>query len=256
MRISATGIATVAAVAATMVGGTPARAAERASSTPKGIVRTFTDPATGIGVRIQQSRPGDVAVEVGDRTVSVRRELTRDQLRTTVKAGRESVTFVLDRKGLSVTSGARRVVVSADHPDGAAQVASLLRGSRALGQAAALLERVHLGAASPVGQTLTLTRAFLLSAAGRGDEAAAVLGHARAALQVTAITPARFGPDECWNEYAKEAIAAYQEYEDCVNNKAWYDVIGVAECAAIYDMRAIGAFSWWVSCVGLRGSDV
>jgi hypothetical protein len=61
------------------------------------------------------------------------------------------------------------------------------------------------------------------------------------------------GPEECWDAYAKEAIAAYIEYEECMYATKWWDLASQAACATIYEMRAIGAFAWWVKCVGLRG---
>ena len=43
------------------------------------------------------------------------------------------------------------------------------------------------------------------------------------------------------------------EYEDCMNQLYWYEIFDMIGCAFIYDLRAIGAFSWWVTCVGFRG---
>jgi hypothetical protein len=59
-------------------------------------------------------------------------------------------------------------------------------------------------------------------------------------------------PTDCWEAYTKEAIAAFIEYEDCMKNLSWWEVLDAAACAAIYDMRAIGAFSWWLKCVALN----
>ena len=58
--------------------------------------------------------------------------------------------------------------------------------------------------------------------------------------------------NDCWTEYTAEAIAAWIEYENCVDSEQWWDVPGMLSCLAIYEMRAIGAFSVWASCVGLR----
>jgi hypothetical protein len=60
------------------------------------------------------------------------------------------------------------------------------------------------------------------------------------------------GPGECWDVYVEEAIEAYLEYEECMASEQWWDLAGQAGCALVYDMRAIGAFSWWVTCVGFR----
>jgi hypothetical protein len=60
------------------------------------------------------------------------------------------------------------------------------------------------------------------------------------------------GPGDCWAKYAAEAIAAYMEYEDCMGNVRWWDLLGPAACAIVYDMRALGAFSWWIGCVSFN----
>ena len=59
------------------------------------------------------------------------------------------------------------------------------------------------------------------------------------------------GPGDCWDQYAKEAIAAATELEDCERNVQWWDYFGYHRCNLIYEMRAIGAFSWWLKCVSL-----
>ena len=59
-------------------------------------------------------------------------------------------------------------------------------------------------------------------------------------------------PTDCWNAYSKEAIAAYIEYEECMKPLSWWEFLDEAACATVYDMRAIGAFSWWMKCVALN----
>lgn len=249
MRITSMHFA-IAAVTAALLSASPAIAA-----TPKGIVQRVKDPGTGLEVRVQQDRPGTVSVEIGDRGVSVRRELRADRLTTTVTAGGEKISLTVDRNGLLVTAPHGRVRVTPAHPEAGAAVVRLLSGSAAIRRGVELLGRVNLGVTSPTGQTLLLTRAFLLSVAGERDEALAVVRTARAMLQTPRLVDARFGPGDCWNEYVKEALACYKEFEDCMRDLSWYDVIGKTSCATIYDLRAIGAFSWWVSCVGLRGGE-
>ena len=60
-------------------------------------------------------------------------------------------------------------------------------------------------------------------------------------------------PTDCWNAYPKEAIAAYIEYEECMKDLT---LVGHprrdAAAPSVYDMRAIGAFSWWMKCVALN----
>jgi hypothetical protein len=242
----------IAAAMAALMSASPASAGTPA---PKSIVQRVKDPGTGLEVRVQQDRPGTVSIEIGDRGVTVRRELRADRLTTTVTSGGEKISLTVDKSGLLVTAPHGRVRVTPAHPEEGAAVVRLLNGSPAIRRGVELLGRVDLGITSPTGQTLLLTRAFLLSVAGERDEALAVVRAARAMLQTPRIVDARFGPGECWDEYVKEALACYKEFEDCMRGLSWYDILGKTSCATIYDLRAIGAFSWWVSCVGLRGGE-
>jgi hypothetical protein len=47
-------------------------------------------------------------------------------------------------------------------------------------------------------------------------------------------------------------VAAYVEYEECMKDLSWWEFLDEAACATVYDMRAIGAFSWWMKCVALN----
>jgi hypothetical protein len=242
----------IVAAAATLTGGSLAAAAPA----PKNVVQRIKDPGTGLEVRVEQARAGDVAFEINDRDVTVRRELSADRLVTTVSTRGETIAFALDRSGLLVSSPHGRVRLMASNPEAGRAVVQWMAASPAMHRATALLARVHLGAGSAVGHTLMLTRAFLLSATGERDAALTQLREARASLETVRVAPARFdGPGDCWDAYAREAIAAIDEYQSCMRGAAWYDLAGQASCGAIYDMRAIGAFSWWVSCVGLRGAE-
>ncbi|MFI5176971.1 MAG: hypothetical protein ACHQO8_00310 [Vicinamibacterales bacterium] len=252
MQHKSIGIAVAAACAAALMGSPVAAAAASAS---KGVV-TMADPASGARIRLQQDKPGEVAIEVSDRQVTVRRQLTPGRLQTDVTTASEKISFVLDPGGLAISTSRGKLRMSLTDPDAGRAAAQLLGSSVALRRASALLGRVKLGDSSPVTHTLLLTRAFLLAMAGQRDEAMAVVQQARATLQAVRIVRTRFGggPDDCWNEYAREAIAAYKELEDCMKNVAWYDIFGGAACTSIYDLRAIGAFSWYLSCVGLSGA--
>lgn len=249
MHIKSTCVAmtTVGAVALTAV------PVVLAAATPTtAAVQRVKDPATGIEVSVSQDKPGSVTVEARDGVVTVRRQLTRDRMQTIVTTSTERVVLTIDAAGLSVTSGRRQLRVSPVHPEAGADVERLLRTSAALDRADVLLGRVKMSKASPVGHTLNLTRAFLLSVAGRRDEAIGVARAARAELLTARVIDARFGPDDCWNEYVKEAVSAYDEFVDCQHHTT-FDLLN--SCTIIYDMRAIGAFSWWVSCVGLSGAS-
>jgi len=249
MHIKSTCVA-MTTVAAVALGAVPVALAAGGPTTA--VVQRMKDPATGIEVSVSQDKPGSVTVEARDGIVTVRRQLTKDRMQTIVSTSTERVVLTIDAAGLSVTRGRRQLRVSPAHPEAGADIERLLQASAALVHADVLLSRVRMKAASPVGHTLSLTRAFLLSVAGRRDEAVSVAQAARAELRTARVVDARFGPDDCWNEYVKEAVSAYDEYADCQKHTT-FDLLN--SCTIIYDMRAIGAFSWWVSCVGLSGAS-
>jgi len=253
VHIKSSRLATVAAWAAMLMTGSLAAAA----GTPSKGVLKVTDPGTGLEIRVQQSKPGEVSIELGDRHLMLRRQLTAGRLETIITTPSEKVSFVRDAGGLTVTTPRGRVRLSSVDPAAGDTAVALLGQSAALRQAVALLARVRLADASPIGHALLFTRAFLLSMMGERDAALAVVRTARADLQTPRVVQTRLGdgPGDCWNAYAKEAIAAFEEYEDCMKNVPWYSLFGADECTAIYDMRAIGAFSWWLSCVGLSGAS-
>ena len=78
-------------------------------------------------------------------------------------AAGEKISLTVDKNGLLVTAPHGRVRVTPAHPEAGAAVVRLLSGSPAIRRGVELLGRVNLGVASPTGQTLLLTRAFLLS---------------------------------------------------------------------------------------------
>ena len=61
------------------------------------------------------------------------------------------------------------------------------------------------------------------------------------------------GPGYCWDTYVREAVAVFDEWVDCHDNVAWYDLIGFIACDVTYEARAIGAAMWWAKCVGMPG---
>ena len=61
------------------------------------------------------------------------------------------------------------------------------------------------------------------------------------------------GPGYCWDEYVKEAVAAYDEWDDCHDSRSWYDIVASVTCDLVYEARAIGAAAWWAKCVGMPG---
>jgi hypothetical protein len=122
------------------------------------------------------------------------------------------------------------------------------------------LGRLAEGPDSPLRHTARTTRAMLLSAAGDASGVRELSTWARSAREKIGVAPVSLeedqGPGQCWYLYAVEAIRIYIEYEQCMNEAAWYDLLSMITCAFLYDLQAIGAFSWWITCVGLRGGVV
>jgi hypothetical protein len=127
---------------------------------------------------------------------------------------------------------------------------AVIARSPAATQAARLLGRISFGHYSPLTMAILSTRNMLLGtadvSAGRlaiGTIMADVVSQARplrVALQDS--------PTDCWNKYVKEALLAWKEYEDCLESSSF---LGDFACDILYDMRAIGAFTWWMKCVAI-----
>jgi hypothetical protein len=218
-----------------------------------------TDAATGAAVRVYRVG-GLVSLEIDHPMVQIRKLIVDGGTTTTLRTATEEVAIALTRDAVTVTSPKGSVQAGRTHPERVRDVQALLAASPAAAAAAGLIGRLQLPADSPVSQTLSSTRALILSS--KGDDAGArdiarTIGRierARAGAVTVPVSEAeQGGPGTCWTLYAIEAIAAYIEYEGCMNGEEWWDLFGQISCAVIYEMRAIGAFAWWLSCVGLRG---
>jgi hypothetical protein len=215
------------------------------------LVHKVIDAAAGTEVRIYQPRPGDIVWTVGDETVRVRKLASRARTETTVEAGGDRAVVTLTPGAVSVERRGRTVTVRAGDRRQAAAMRELIERSEAMRQGIALLGRVSLGARSPIEHQLKTTRAILLAVGGYRSSVAALRAMAELNSEPRVMAASYQTPTECWETYAKEAIAAAKEYEDCTDDLAWYEVLDLAACAAIFDLRAIGAFAWWMRCVGI-----
>jgi hypothetical protein len=201
-----------------------------------------------------------VALEIDHPTVHIRKELLDGRTVTTIRSGRDEIVVGLERSAFVVEGPRGRIEATPKHPERVQQVKAVIAASPAAARAAALIGQLSLAPESPVRHTLLATRAVLLSAAGdetgAGEIARSIRGlrDIRGAVGVARIDDDQFTAAQCWALYAAEAILAYLEYEGCMNGEEWWDVLGMISCAFVYDVRAIGAFAWWLSCVGLLGA--
>ena len=214
------------------------------------IVRVFK---TGSGGRIEVDTPA----------VTLTKSIAGSRVVTTMRDGRDELVVTMDEKTVMVATRVSRIEAARTDRQRLEGVRSLVAASSAGRKAAELIGRLGLGSATPIQPVLLTTRLFVLAASGELDTEHRELDHwivAATRKPVMTMTKVAFQegqsksmtPTECWEAYTKEAIAAFMEYEDCMKNLSWWEVIDAAACAAIYDMRAIGAFSWWLKCVALN----
>jgi hypothetical protein len=236
-----------------VVGLSVATEAAAVPQTGPKVSQRVTDPGTGLDVRVQVGGGADVSIEIGDASVSVQKQLIHGTDVTTMSTPTERMTVTLAPGRLIVDGTLGRVEASTKQPGSLLAARDLLRRSKAVDKSIALLDRVNLGPLSPLGHTLLSTKALLLIETGSTRGVDELRRWAQNARRAMTLRPVALGqsPTECWNAYAKEAIAAFIEYEDCMRGLKWYEVLDALACAAVYDMRAIGAMSWWLNCVSL-----
>jgi len=217
-------------------------------------VQSIKDPATGLEVRVLVGGGADVSLEVGDRTVRIEKQLIGRTAVTRLITPTEQLTLSVDARTITVRGSLGHAQASPDRRTSLASVRQLLGRSEAVKAAIRLLGRLDLGPRSPAGHALLSTRAMLLTETGDprgGDELARWINNTRQAMALTPVSM-QTGPDYCWKEYSKEAVAAWDELEDCLKGVKWYEVGAEFMCGTLYDLRAIGAFSWYLHCVALR----
>lgn len=243
----------IAAMAAT---ASPAAAADR-------IVHHAIDRATGAVVRVVQTSTGN-RVEVESAGLLLSRQVAATKVTTVIRDQRDLLTVSFERGRLTVKSPAGQLSATSSQVIQMAAARRMIDAFPGSRKALSLINKLGFGPEVPVLPLLVTTRSFLqavtMSPASLADNAS--FGRRVDAATGVRVTRAAFvqdagkkstdrTPTECWDAYTKEAIAAYIEYEECVKDLAWYDLLGLTGCATIYDVRAMGAFSWWMRCVSI-----
>jgi hypothetical protein len=223
------------------------------------LVHQEVDGHTNAIIRVFKTTAGG-RIDVEAAGLQITKSIAGSQVVTTIKADQDQLTMVSDVRSFTVSSPSARV--AARHDDGVSleKARVLIANSSAARKAAALIGNLGFGSGTPIQPVLLTTRAFIEIAAGRSTESshASLSRWAREARQRLASKPLvikaslQMTPSQCWDAYAREAIAAWAEYEDCMNQVRWYDPFGRTACTVVYDMRAIGAFSWWLNCVSIN----
>jgi len=227
------------------------------------IVHHAIDRATGAVVRVVQTSTGN-RVEVESAGLLVSRQIAATKVTTVIRDQRDELVVSFEHGRLIVNSPAGRVSATPVQVTQMAAARRLIDACPGRRKPLSLIHKLGFGPEVPVLPLLVTTRSFLqavtATAASPADngsfqrrvDAAAGVRVTKAAFgQDTGKKSTDRTPTECWDAYTKEAIAAYTEYEDCIKDLAWYDFLDLTACATIYDVRAMGAFSWWMRCVSI-----
>jgi hypothetical protein len=243
-------------IAATAATASPAAAADR-------ILHHAIDRTTGAVVRVVQTSTGN-RVEVESAGLLVSRQIAATKVTTVIRDQRDELVVSFERGRLTVSSPAGRLSATQAQITQMAAARRLIDAFPGSRKALSLINKLSFGPEVPVLPLLVTTRSFLQAVTTAAVSPVESASFQRRVDAVTGVRLTRAAylqdsgkkstdrtPTECWEAYAKEAIAAYMEYEDCVKDLAWYEFLDLTACATIYDVRALGAFSWWMRCVSI-----
>ncbi len=232
-----------------LVASAPATPAGAGSQAPR-VVHRATDPATGAVVRVSQSVAGDLGFEIAAPGLTLTKRVEAGRVITVVRTSRDQVTIEADKSSVTVIGRGGRVEATAAHPERLKAARALVAASPAAAAAVRLLGKVAFGHYTPLNLTILATRAMLLDALGDQAGREGLIAALEALRRAPVVTRVGWqsSPTDCWEKYTKEAITAYREFEDCLKNSSFWEDFG---CGVLYDMRAIGAMTWWMKCVAI-----
>ena len=226
-------------------------AAEPAQASAGPFVRTTTDPATGATIVLRRDSGGQISFELKGEDVSVRKTFDGGRSITTLTSGGKHVTISLAGDQIVVTGSGKVLRGTASRIDSLEASAAYLRQSPAAIAAKRLLDRVALRPDVLEGNALLLTKALLGSMWGESTGTVQYQRWAQAAVTQAKVVKARVsGPGECWDSYAAEAIRIMDDYIQCGGGCGWSGFFCLGSCGFIYDLRAEGAFMWYMRCNG------
>lgn len=231
--------------------------ARLAAPVDRPVYRTV-DPIAQTELAVYRPGAEETLIEARAEGVTVRRrirgmesltEIVTPAERLTVDAGRDRVVLLDGRSRLEARRGDRA---------GSDAIRAAVVQSSAYADALDGLARIARGASGPAAHLVLSARMALATLRGERPMAP-VIRPTRVDRRIVArpmavaVAHQQMTPGECWDVYAADAIEIYMEYEDCVDNEQWWDVVGLGSCAAIYSLQASGAFSWWLNCTAIRG---
>ena len=236
----------LSAVVAVLIVAGPAGAQDR-------LVQEERDAATNATVRIYKTAQGP-RIDVQTSSLRLGKEMRGRKVITTLTGGGERLVIEFDNETLMVDGTIGKGVASRNDAAAFARVSQLAAGSTLTRRAAGLIAKMGFGTNSPIQPMLLTTRMFLLALTNDHSgirEMSDWILRTRTRLKVV---PASFDDEDrtagqCWEEYMKEAAAIWEEYVQCTKDTKWWDALGDFGCTLRYDMRALGAFTWWLDCV-------
>lgn len=247
MHARQTTLVTMAVAAALTVAG-PAAANDR-------LIHQAKDGPTGAAIRVTQTASGP-RVDVMTSGLAIRKEVRSGTVVTTIRSGRQSLVIELGPAGVTVSNGSRAADATARDGNPSLTAKSIIGRSALAASAAALLGRLDAATLPVVQPVLLTTRAMLLAAAN--DDSGVVtlrqwMQRLRLRSQVVNTSSGQRTPSDCWKGYGDEVLDAFDAYVDCANQVRWWNPLGDKGCAVVFEVRIIGASTWYASCVSLGG---
>lgn len=224
-------------------------------------VQEVKDRATGATVSVFRTATGP-RLEIVSPTVSLTKQVgAGGVVVTTLRDSKESLRIEA-REGAIAVSGSRGNVIAAAGDKVAAERArEVIARSPLTKRAATLIGKMGFGDASPIQPMLLTTRAFLLAASNDQSGLRDLMDwmkNTRTGQKVTRTALPMDDevmdktPSQCWFDYTQELLNAFDEFYDCFMNIKWWDpFFPVERCEVVYEVRILGAFGWWLHCLGL-----
>jgi hypothetical protein len=221
-----------------------------AAATPCAVdAVSVADPA----IVVRRDASGLATIELADNGVSVRKAYQGGSVKTTITAGRQQIVIALNGGEVAITSGGRTWKAATSNLETLEEAAAVLRNSAVVRAARALLDRTPLRPDSIGGNAMLLTKALLGSISGDSASSAEHQRWAQSAARRPQIVRAMqqgMGPGDCWDMYSDEALRIASNYVDCGQACSWKGFWCLLSCGFIYDIRAEGAFMWYMKCNG------
>ena len=216
------------------------------------FVRSSVDPVTGATIVLRREASGVVTIKLKDKTVTVRKTLDRGTSTTAFASGNQRLVVTVKGDQVVVTTPGGTWEGGPRSMDTLNPAAAYFQKSATAIAVKRLLDRAVLRPDSLEGNALLLTRALLGSFFGDGIGAAQHQQWARATMTRAKVlrAVAASGPGECWDQYAAESIRIADDYTDCANSCHWSGMFCMAGCGFLYEVRAEGAFMWYMRCSG------